>query len=39
MTYTVMYWPKDKPIPPGWRFRCHLQGHHSEYSILIIKEE
>ena len=39
MTYTVMYFPKDKPIPEGWSFRSYLQGTHGFYSILIIKND
>lgn len=35
-TTEYQYWPKDKPIPDGWKKtgRMH-ESHHGVYSIII----
>jgi hypothetical protein len=35
----LMYWPKKKQPPEGWRVVCDMQGiHHGKYSVLIEKD-
>jgi len=33
--YVLMYWPKNKPIPDGWKFSSRMMGRHGLYSVLI----
>ena len=38
--FTVQYWPKDKPIPAGWKLVNSLSDcHHGLYSVLIRQTE
>ena len=36
-TRVVRYWPKDKPMPPGWVLTENWTeyNNHAEYSVLI----
>lgn len=33
----LMWWPRDVPIPRGWRDAKAKPTHHDRYSILIEK--
>lgn len=36
---TVMWWPRRKRIPKGWRRVAIQPSHHDRYSILIERVE
>lgn len=37
---TTRFWPRDKPIPPGWAIGADLAGcHHGHWSIIIVETD